>query len=307
MIHVTDRFVELTAWYDRVFSTRHFADHLTEFFPYMEIERRDACLMTLGDTLVETMAPSFHASDWAEYPTGRFFQRFGSHWHSLAYYAPDIGALWTALESKGLRLFRHGGGPATVKPADAIFTHPRETFALIEFRIGPIPEDPRFLPGWDGRWWATHHPLGLERLAYATVVVSDAEAAVHAFIEKLGGRLLFSGYSAITATKNHYVSINADVVIELAEPTEQDSLAGKDLRENGSIVHAMTWRVRSLESARRHLEANGIHCLASDDRTLLADPSDTWGAPMRFTTWDVPDDPRGPITDHPASSEFRGG
>ena len=153
--------------------------------------------------------------------------------------------------------------------------------------------DPRFLPGWDPQWWERNHPLGLMRSAYVSVVTRDLERAKSVWLGTLGGTLLYENESSLTGTKNAYVIINRDLVVELAQPLQSHSLAASDLAENGEIVHAVAWRVRDLAQAESHLKANGVTILETDGTTFLTDPGDTFGAALRFTTWVVPNDPRG--------------
>src|SRR5580704_11902220 len=81
IIHMTGDLPELEAWYDDVFSVqRGFLDH-----HYMEGEKRDASLVVLGDCVIEPLAPAFRVEGWDAMPLGRFYNRFGTHWHSIAW------------------------------------------------------------------------------------------------------------------------------------------------------------------------------------------------------------------------------
>ena len=83
-----------------------------------------------------------------------------------------------------------------------------------------------------------------------------------------------------------------DTLVELAQPLETDTIAGRDLAKNGDIMHAVTFQVADLERAERHLKSHGVGILSRDDSTLIADPETTFGAPFRFTCAAVPGDPR---------------
>jgi hypothetical protein len=115
-----------------------------------------------------------------------------------------------------------GGDPA-LETRDASL---KDTGTQLEFCPRVMPTGPRF-------WWATHHPLGVRRLAYA-----------------------------------------------------------QDLAAYGDMLRATAFRVRSPAAAEKHLAGQGIPIIGRDDHTILADPQKTSGAPSRFTTWDVPGDPR---------------
>ena len=39
-------------WYGRVFAPRHFVDHKTQSFPYWEVEKRNANLIAVCDTVL---------------------------------------------------------------------------------------------------------------------------------------------------------------------------------------------------------------------------------------------------------------
>jgi hypothetical protein len=54
----------------------------------------------------------------------------------------------------------------------------------------------------------------------------------------------------------------------------------------------VAWRVSSLDATEQYLAAKGVPVIGRDDNTILADPALTFGGPLRFTTWDVPGDPR---------------
>ncbi len=81
-------------------------------------------------------------------------------------------------------------------------------------------------------------------------------------------------------------------MIELALPTNGDSLAASDLKAHGPMCHAVAFAVADLDQVASHLAAGSVGIAGRDETTLLTDPADTFGAPFRFTTWRVPNDPR---------------
>ena len=176
-----------------------------------------------------------------------------------------------------------------------IFTHPKDTFAQLEFmqrrtmrqpddyhRAGDV--DPRFLPGWSPTWWATHHGLTLERLAYVTIVTSDLERAKTIYVDALQGTVIGEGESKLTATRDLYVSIGKQVVVQLSQPVTPDSMAADDLAKNGDTLHAVCFKVRDLSAAEGYLSGKHIAIVDRDDDTIITDPSTTFHAPYRFTT-----------------------
>ena len=296
IIHVSETLEPLDAFYDDVFGPRRGIMDGN----YSAMEKRDASLVAIGNCIIEPMAPSKNVEGWDVMPVGRFWKKFGSHWHSLAWYCTETGAIWDQLVPRGVRMVTDGGNPLDGRPTGersatsngSLFTHPKDTGTQLEFYPHVMPSDPRFAPGWDGEWWAANHPLGLRRLAYATLVVRDMDRAVDMYVGGLGGKLLHEDTSALTGTRNVYVLIGADTIVELASPAGGDSLAGQDLAAYGDMLHAVAFRVNSLQAAEKHLADKGIGIIARDDQTIVADPQKTFGAPFRFTTWDVPGDPR---------------
>jgi hypothetical protein len=297
VIHMSDDFEKLNHWYHDVFDVRSgwHGDH------YSSVEKRYADLVTLADAVVEPMAPAMDRDGWEQEPVGRFYNRFGRHWHSIAWFVSDVFALYDSLKENRIRFFGGGGVSLSERPTQStvLYTHPKDTMGALEFlerklvEGRPSGDDPRFKPGYDSRWWATHHPLGLERLAWITVVVSNAPKAREVYIDTLDGTLIHEAESRLTDTHGTFVALGDRSIVELATPLSADSLAGIDQARNGDIMHAVTWKVVDLARAEEYLRSKGIRALAKDESMLVADPNDTFGAVMRFTTSDVPGDPRG--------------
>jgi catechol 2,3-dioxygenase-like lactoylglutathione lyase family enzyme len=294
IIHMSDDLLPLDSWYDDVFSPRRgmMDNH------YSSNEQRYASLLTIGDCVIEALAPSRDVEGWDAMPIGRYYKKFGPHWHSLAWYVEDVGVVWDRLRSRDIRVLRGGGAGATdERPKDfvPIFTHPKDTIAQLQFmqrrtlrepddyhRAGDV--DPRFLPGWSPTWWATNHGLTLERLAYVTIITSDLDRATSIYVDALQGTLIGEGESKLTETRDLYVAIGKQVVVQLSQPLTPDSIAGKDLETNGDTIHAVCFKVRDLSAAERYLKGKHIDIVERDEDTILTDPSTTFRAPYRFTT-----------------------
>ena len=90
--------------------------------------------------------------------------------------------------------------------------------------------------------------------------------------------------SKLTATRDLYVAIGKQVVVQLSQPLRPDSIAGKDQQKNGDTIHALCFKVRDLAAAERHLKEKHIDILDRDDQTIIADPTTTFHVPYRFTT-----------------------
>jgi len=293
LIHMTGDVTALEAWYHDVFGVRDFIEH-----NYMPGEKRDASLVVLGDCVIEPLAPAFSVDGWDAMPLGRFYKRFGTHWHSIAWYTDDATEIWRRCADSGIRVYTEGGVPALTQPpaSSAITTHPKDTISQLEFirldgsRLAEI--DPRLQAGWDPDWWVTSHPLGLKRLAYTTVLTRDLDRAKQLYTGVLGGTLLHEGASQLTGTASTYVLMGEQTIVELARPTREDTIAARDHAANGEIHHAVAFTVADLDRAEDYLTAKGITVLERDDRTLITDPATTQGVPFRWTTWVVPGDPR---------------
>ncbi|MCU1657005.1 MAG: hypothetical protein JWO57_1661 [Pseudonocardiales bacterium] len=288
IIHLTDDLPSLEAWYDRVFSVRRgFLDH-----HYLAEEIRDASLVVLGDCVIEPLAPSFAVPGWDAAPLGRFYERFGSHWHSIAWYTDDVGEIWRRLHQADVRLYLNGGVVADSEPdpAVAMMTHPRDTYAQLEFMnpAGSILEtnDPRLQPGWDPTWWVREHPSGIEGLAHTTVLTKDLPRATRLYVDVLGGTLLSESASRLTGTRDAYVAVG-DIVVQLSTPEHDGTLAAQDLKANGEIHHAATFKVVDLDRIEAHLREQDIAVLDRDEQTLITDPATTHAVPFRWTTRDV--------------------
>ncbi|GAA3947178.1 VOC family protein [Microbacterium soli] len=292
IIHLTDDLPALEAWYDDVFSVRRgFLDH-----HYMEGERRDASLVLLGDSVIEPLAPAFRVDDWAEYPLGRFYNRFGTHWHSIAWYTDDAGEIWQRLTDAGVRVYIEGGKLTDTRPGpdSAIMTHPKDTLTQLEFMRpnGVVEEnDPRLKPDWDPNWWINNHPIQTPGLAYTTVLTKDLDRAEQVYGELLGGTVLHKGSSELTGTDDVYVQVG-DTVVQLSKPNTDGTIAAADFEKNREIHHAAAFKVLDLDKTKEYLEEKGIKTVARDDQTLISDPATTHGVPFRWTTWDVPGGPR---------------
>jgi len=295
IIHMTGDLPALEAWYDDVFSVgRGFLDH-----NYMEGERRDASLVLLGDSVIEPIAPAFRIEDWDQFPLGRFYNRFGQHWHSVAWYTDDAGEMWQRCTDNNIRVYVEGGVLTQDRPdpRSAIMTHPKDTITQLEFMNpsgSPLEEwDPRLNPAkeFDPEWWIKNHPVKTPGLAYTTILTKDLERATHVYADVLGGTVLYKSPSDLFGTDDVYV-LMGDTVVQLSKPVKDGTIAALDLEKNGEIHHAAAFRVQDLDDTREYFESKGIATLDRDDQNLITDPATTHGVPFRWTTWDVPGGPR---------------
>jgi catechol 2,3-dioxygenase-like lactoylglutathione lyase family enzyme len=303
VIHAGDELAPMDEWYDAVFTPRR--GILDD--DYFEPQKRQASMFAIADCIVEAMAPRKDIAGWRSSPMGKFNSRFGSHWHSIAFYADDVGLLWDHLIDQGIRVVKGGnpGDGADSRPGELtpIYTHPRDTITQLEFarrrpresvRDFALPGevDPRYLPGWSSDWWSTNHPLGIERMSYITLVTADEEKARRVFIDVLGGTHLMEGRSPLTKTRDLYISLGTQTVLQLSIPERETSLAGIELATHGESLNSLAFTVRDLPAVAQFLATKGVAIASRDDQTILVDPADSFGAPYRFTTFRAPGDPR---------------
>ena len=169
-----------------------------------------------------------------------------------------------------------------------LFTHPKESFGALEFADASefAAEDPRFGPDWKQSWWATEHPLGLEGLAYVSVVVDDVDAARTFYCDVLGGSVRLEHRSALIRADVVEIDLGRGGIVALESPYDDDSQLARDLEANGSMVHSVAWKVANLEQAKRYLQQQQVAIAVSDHETLVADETTTLGFPTRFTAFD---------------------
>jgi hypothetical protein len=287
LVHMTGDLPALEAWYDDVFSVRRgWMDH-----HYLDWEQRDASLVTLADVVIEPMAPAFRVDGWDRYPLGRFYNRFGNHWHSIAWYCDDNLTYWNRLRENNIRILGTAGSRSEEPPPPnkPLFTHPKDTITQLE--LDPPREnrklDPRLHPGYDPLWWLTNHPLGLYGLSYTTVLTKDPARAEHIYADVLRGNVIERSSSALTGTEDVYVRVGESVV-QLSTPTRDDTIAADDMRANGEIHHAACFRVADLDQAEEYLASKGIKTAARDSDTIVSVPETTHGVPFRWTTRVIP-------------------
>jgi predicted enzyme related to lactoylglutathione lyase len=293
LIHVVDDMDEANEWYDALFSPQCFQPK-----GYADLEKRWATLSMIGDFMIEVIEPSDAPKD-QHAPLPKFRGRFGQHFHSLAFYvdATDLRPLFNQLRTSGVRIAKPGGGlfpdGDDVDPGNTIFTHPKDTFGQIEF-VG-LDElwsghDPRFSPGWSGAWWRDEHPLGIERASHFTTIVTEPDRARELYENVFAGRVLHEETSA--DAESVFVFVGSETVVELARPTTSGSRLATDLAENGELPHALTFKVRDLEAAERHVEKVGVGIADRSGHTFTLDPADSFQGVYAFTDRTIPGDPR---------------
>jgi hypothetical protein len=143
LTHVVNDLDVADKWYDEIFSVNRF------YRGYEKLAMRHASLIAIADLVMEPVmlaqAPGAENS-----PIGKFLARFGQHFHSIAWYVDSVEDALVNFNERNIRLFDVTG--RTVKQplrTRAIWTHPKDTHALLEFaKTGDYTKDPRLQPGW---------------------------------------------------------------------------------------------------------------------------------------------------------------
>jgi catechol 2,3-dioxygenase-like lactoylglutathione lyase family enzyme len=285
LTHVVDDLDAVDAWYDDVFSVHRF------YRGYEKLAGREASLLVIGDVVFEPMMPA-RVEELRNQSVKRFHDRFGQHFHSIAWYVDDVNDISAALDGQGLRLYNLVG--KQVRPpheTTAVWTHPRETYGQLEFALyADFIKDPRFEPGWSAAPWR-EHPLGIEAASHIGVVVRDVAAAQHLYCDVLGGTLLLEETSA-DGGQSAFVAVGEDTVVELVQPSSPTSRAGRDLEQNGEGIHSIIFRTSDLAKARDFLAAKGMEPEQDGASTIVLGPDQAFGMVIGFTDRVLPNDPR---------------
>ena len=300
IIHMTDDLRDLDTWYYDVFSVRRFMPE-----SYMDAEKRDATLVILGELCIEPLAPAFRMNEWERMPLGRFFNRHGKRFHSLAWYVDEgMEELFEALKAAGVECRGTAGIHLdTDYPGGPVFTHPKDTLTQLEFIPSPIAPggpsmlgDPRYDDGWSPSWWADTHPLQIQKASHVTVSTFDLAETLKLYVDVLDGKLLHEADNDVIHSHSAFVQVGTDLVLELAQPSGPGPLKD-DMERFHHGVHAVSFKVRDIDDARQHLERKGVRFTFEHETTLVTDPTTTQGVVMGFTTWEVPGDERPDWTD----------
>jgi catechol 2,3-dioxygenase-like lactoylglutathione lyase family enzyme len=285
LLHVVSDLDAADEWYDRVFSVRRFVRN------YMRAAMRKASLVLLGDFVMEPAQP-VQQPGWEKSALGKFYTRFGQHFHSLAWYVNDLEETCRVLGEHEIRLFDMVGKPVTDQGrGDAVWTHPQDTHAAFEFAVAPkFFIDPRLQPGWSIEFARDQHPLGIERASHITMLFRDLEDARRVYKDALGAKLIYerelSGHK-----RSAFFAVGEDTVIEAAQPLSTSSAEGRELDKTGEGISAVTFKTRDLAHVADHLRMNNIRFEVSDG-SLMINRDDAFGMQLGFTEQVLPNDSR---------------
>ncbi len=286
LTHVVEDLAAVDRWYDEVFAVNRF------YHGYEKLAAREASLVLIGDLVMEPVMLA-KVPDAERTPIGKFLARFGQHFHSIAWYVDDVKAMATDLAQRNLRLYDVTGRLVTPPlRTEAIWTHPKETHALLEFAAtGNYIADPRLQSGWSTAPWRDRNPLAIDRTSHITVLFGDLKEAKSLYIEVLGGKLLHESETS-GHKRSAFISVGADTVIEAAQPLSAATHEARDLEANGEGVHAVTFKTLNLKGAAEFLRSKNQRIEAQDADSFMLNVSDSFGMLIKFTDRAIPNDPR---------------
>lgn len=286
--HVVDDYRAVSDWYRRVFGAVDvFCDE------WLDAEKRWASMVTITDMAVDVMEPTAEA---AHLPLGKFLARFGNHFHASAYFVDCAPTeIYDALTAQGVRCFGLAGAGRDAMvgaPMSPVFTHPRDTAGQLEFmpfvetKPGPLGvpgrwEDPRFLDGWSVDPWRSH-PLAIAGWRIG-VLVGDLDRAVGIYLA-LGADVIAEDARPDATTRR--LRFGTNTVIELIKPTSDTTVAGRDLADNGEIIHSCIFETTDLATAEAHLKEHDVAIAERGDGRFTTDPASCHGAVFEFVVAD---------------------
>jgi extradiol dioxygenase family protein len=286
LTHVVSDLAAVDQWYDDVFSvTRYYRG-------YERLAGRDASLIAVGEVIMEPMMPA-RVANLQNQSVKKFHDRFGQHFHSIAWYVDSVQEISAQLERNGLRLFNIVGKQIKAgEESFAIWTHPKDTHGQLEFAvIGKYTIDPRLQPAWSNSFWAQQHPLGIERASHITVVVRDLPSAKRLYCDILSGKLIHEEESA-GRKRSAFVAVGEDTVVELAQPLSRTSPEGREMEENGEGIYSVTFATRDLARASAFLKSKQLKPEAEGSDAIALGKDQAFGMVVAFTQRKLPNDPR---------------
>jgi catechol 2,3-dioxygenase-like lactoylglutathione lyase family enzyme len=238
-------------------SLKHFQELFgAEFLLDLPKPEWHACLIEIGGVILEMFAP----------PGFLLHARIGPHVLGFEYEA-TMQETRAALEDHKVRIIRELGV--------AVHTHPADAYGVAwEFYEGSfIDNKPPTLTKlvMPTSYWRDEHPLGLAGgLKSYSLAVSDLAAASKFFQSFLAGEVVYEEARPALAAKAVGLQV-ADCVLELISPTGDGALR-RELEWHGQGIRSLTWRVKSLEQARRYFAERKVEVIAGTAPDAIAIP-----------------------------------
>ena len=278
LLHVVSDLDVVDGWYDEIFAVRRFVRNT------MKAAMRKASLVLIGDFVLEPAQPLRHMQGWERSALGRFYSKYGQHFHSIAWYVDDLTEMFLRLTEQKIRLFDMVGN-AVIKPSrrdGAVWTHPQYTHAAFEFVAVPkFFIDPRLQPGWTTDYWRDRHPLGIEGASHITVLFRNLEDSRLVYEKALGAEVIHHGQ--IPGRKRSlYFAVGEDTVVEAAQPLSSTTQEGKDLARAGEGIFSVTFKTSNLERAADYLRSKAQE-FREDGDSLVLDSDQAFGMTIGFT------------------------
>jgi hypothetical protein len=289
-VHMTDDVNKLNDFYARVFGGYRYMgiDELN----YLPPEDRWASLVMVADTCIETMAPNFPID--VNKPVGKFYSKFGQHLHSVGYKVDDLAGLADRLLEKGIYIGAPGGGKIEKLDPETVYFYPspRDTAGLmvelckIDMRNDPKDQDTYT----ELMRLYEQHPMTFDRFSYVTLGVKDLDSAVATYVDVMQAVPIQDGIDDDLQCK--YMTLQlGDCLLQLAQPLEMDSDLGRHVEKWGNCIYSLRWKVLDLDSAEAWLNKQGVRTTRLRENLVYCNVEDTHGAPMFFTTEEIPGDP----------------
>ncbi len=128
-----------------------------------------------------------------------------------------------------------------------------------------------------------------QSIHHLTLLVRDLDAAVDRFQKAFGFEAPVHEELARQGVRSARFSVGESLLV-LVEPTREDSMAGRHLREHGEGVFLVSLGVDNLEAAVEAVEGCGAHMTAAGERRGVEgwriqdlEPDDFFGVPFQFT------------------------
>ena len=289
-VHMTDDVHKLNDFYARVFGGYRYMgiDELN----YLPPEDRWASLVMVADTCIETMAPNFPID--VNKPVGKFYTKFGQHLHSVGYKVDDLAGLADRLLEKGIYIGAPGGGKIEKLDPETVYFYPspRDTAGLmVELCKTDMRNDPKDQDTYTELMRLyEQHPMTFDRFSYVTLGVKDLDSAVATYVDVMQAVPIQDGIDDDLQCK--YMTLQlGDCLLQLAQPLEMDSDLGRHVEKWGNCIYSLRWKVLDLDSAEAWLNKQGVRTTRLRENLVYCNVDDTHGAPMFFTTEEIPGDP----------------
>jgi len=285
LTHVVSDLSAVDKWYDDVFAVTRF------YHGYAKAAGRDASLIAIGDVIMEPMTPA-RVANLRNQSVKKFHDRFGQHFHSIAWYVDDVPEISTHFDQHRMRLWDVVGRQVTPPNEKfAVWTHPKESHGQLEFAvIGSNTIDPRLQPAWSNEFWRERHPLGIERASHITAVVGDVSVAKRFYLEVLGAKVIDE--RSTPAKQSAFVAVGEDTIVELAQPASSNTAEARDLEKNGEGFFALTFKTRNLAKAADFLRSKQLRAEPDGDGSIVLGQDQAFGMTIGFTERSLPNDPR---------------